>query len=152
MSANSWLTWLVIAGCITACSTTPETQSNKQVVDIPLAASPQNKGEVARATLAAQGDETGMLFFISGVPTGTTLPVRLYTYIYPGSCGALGAKPAYEMNKTVITDRLANEAAGLTLSRKAPVALNVLRSNGYAIVVRTSPQDGHLDIFCGNIT
>jgi hypothetical protein len=41
---------------------------------------------------------------------------------------------------------------GWTLSKKAPVALSELRSGGYAIVVRTGPADGNLDIFCGDIT
>jgi hypothetical protein len=152
MNMNCWMALLVVAGGISGCSTTTERQSDKQVVNIPLIAGPQNAGEIAQATLAAQGDETGVSFFISGVPIGTTLPVHLYTYIYPGSCEALGAKPAYEMNQTVTTNQMAGKRAGWTLSKKVPVALSVLRSNGFAIVVRTSPQDGNLDIYCGNIT
>ena len=151
MNMKSWLALLVVAGCISGCSTTPESRQDNQVVNIPLTAGPQNAGQIAQATLASQGDETAISFFISGVPTGTTRPVHLYTYLYPGSCESRAAKPAYEMNQTVSTNQV-NKRRGWTLSKKAPVALSELRSGGYAIVVRTSPADGNLDIFCGDIT
>jgi hypothetical protein len=152
MNMNPWLVLLVVVGLISGCSATTESRSGRQVVNIPLTASPQNLGQIAQATLVAEGDATEISFFLSGVPMGTTRPVRLYTYIYPGPCNALGAKPAYEMNQTVNTDQIAGDRPGWSLSKKVPVALSELRSKGYAIVVRTSPEDGNLDIFCGLIT
>lgn len=151
MNMKYWLPLMVVAGWVLGCSTTPESRRDNQIVNIPLTAGPHNVGHIAQATLAPLGDETAISFFIGGVPSGTTRPVHLYTYIYPGSCESLGAKPAYEMNQTVSTNKVTRRR-GWMLSKKAPVALSELRSVGYAIVVRTGPADGNLDIFCGDIT
>jgi hypothetical protein len=53
------------------------------------------------------------------------------------------------MNQTVTTALMSSPA--WHLSKKAPVALNELRSGGYAIVLRASPADGGFNLFCGNI-
>ncbi|WP_375739894.1 hypothetical protein [Pseudomonas boanensis] len=146
MSNLTWLALTLAVGVATGCATT-----DRQVVSIPLEATPQNAGHIAQATLAAVGERTSISVFIGGVPLGTTRPLRLYTYIYPGSCGRLAAKPAFDMNNTVVTQRWSG-TTGWWLSKSAPASLDQLRSGGYAIVVRTTPADGNRDIFCGNIT
>jgi hypothetical protein len=63
---------------------------------------PQNTGHIAQAALTPNGSGyTGISLFIGGVPETVSVPVHLYT-IYPGTCAALGERPAYEMNQTVI--------------------------------------------------
>jgi hypothetical protein len=150
MESKSWLAPLIVAGAIQGCSTPPVDGGGDRLIGVPLAAGPQNAGQLGQATLAASGDETAISFFIGGVPSGTTRPLHLYTFIYPGSCQSLGAKPAYDMNETVTTNPVARRR-GWTFSRRVPLAMSVLRAGGYAIVVRTSPADGNLEIFCGDI-
>ena len=147
MSSKPWLAAMLAAGLLSACMTSPESRA---VVNIPLKATQQNAGRIAQVSLYPQGEATGMSFVIGGVPQGVTRPVRLYTFVYPGSCEHLGAAPAYEMNQTVVTQPLTRRQ-GWTLSKSAPVALSELRAGAYAIVVRTSPANGSIDIFCGDI-
>ena len=150
MAPKSWLTPLIVAGAIQGCSTPPVDGGGDQPVSVPLAAGPHNVGQLGQATLTASGDGTAISFFIGGVPAGTTRPLHLYPFLYPGSCQRLGAMPAYEMNETVTTNPVARWR-GWTFSRRVPVAPSALRAGGYAIVVRTSPADGSLDIFCGDL-
>lgn len=150
MVARSWLASLIVAVAIQGCAASPMDGGGDELLSVSLAAGPQNVGQLGEVTLAASGDETAISFFIGGVPSGTTRPLHLYTYIYPGSCRSLGAKPAYEMNQIITTNPVARRR-GWTLSRRAPVTLSALRTGDYAIVVRTSPADGSLDIFCGDI-
>ena len=147
MSSKPWLAAMLAAGLLSACMTPPESRA---VVNIPLKATQQNAGRIAQVSLYPQGEATGMSFVIGGVPHGVTRPVRLYTFVYPGSCEHLGAEPAYAMNQTAITRPLTSRH-GWTLSKSAPVALSELRAGDYAIVVRTTPANGYVDIFCGDI-
>ena len=94
------------------------------------------------------GKQTGLSFFISGVPTGAVLPLRLYSFINKGSCAKPGPV-AYAMNDKVNTERQA--VRGWAFSRSAPVELSVLLAGEYSIVVRTAATDGNVDIFCGDI-
>jgi hypothetical protein len=148
---NNWPT-LVVAACLTGWyGTTVANPPDAGQVSVRLAASPQNAGRIAQVTLVPQGtSSTELVFFISGVPSAVTQPAHLYTYIYPGSCGNLGAKPAYAMNQQIVLgDHLPQRT--WQMSKLVPVTLNELRSGDYAAVVRTSPADGYADIFCGNI-
>ncbi|MNY29118.1 hypothetical protein D3C86_1631410 [compost metagenome] len=54
------------------------------------------------------------------------------------------------MNDKVNTESDAG-TRGWTFYRSAPVAMQELLSGKYALVVRTAPEDGNLDIFCGDI-
>lgn len=147
MNSTPWLAALLTAGMLSACMT-PAT--NPQVVNIRLNATEHNVGQIAQASLAAQGEATSLSFFIGGVPQWVIRPVRLYTFIYPGRCGHLGPSPAYAMNQTLVTHAVA-QRRGWTLAKSVPVALSELRAGGYALVVRTTPADGGVDIFCGDI-
>jgi hypothetical protein len=46
-----------------------------------------------------------------------------------------------------------NEAGsnGWSFYRNAPIATSELLSGQYSVVVRTSPEDGNVDIFCGDV-
>lgn len=143
MNVTNQLAVFMIAACICGCTT-----SSEQVMTVPLLATQRNSGQIANTTLASRGTQTGFSFIISGIPGGVSLPLRLYTFIYKGSCQQPG-KIAFSMNDQVNTERVA--VRGWTYSRNAPVAMSELLSGGYSIVVRTAPSDGNVDIFCGDI-
>jgi hypothetical protein len=94
---------------------------------------------------------------VSGVPPQlTTRPVHLYTFLYEGRCDRLPAQPLHALNDRVLArpGRAAGAApAGgpFAVSNTAPLSLDALRRARYAIVVRTSPADGKVELFCGNI-
>jgi hypothetical protein len=115
---------------------------------IELKASQRNLGELAWASFVPHGDSTAMVLNVSGVPSEFVRPVRLYTYIYRGSCDQLAASPAYALNDVVAPVR---RSAPFTLNKSVPLASTQLRSGGYAVVVRSSPPDGLIDLFCGDI-
>ncbi len=125
------------------------TTSSNQTVTIPLNATQRNLGQIANTTLAIQGNQTAFSFVISGVPSGTLRPLNLYTFINKGSCERPGPI-AYAMNDQINTNRI-SATRGWTYSRSAPVAMSELLSGGYSVVVRTTPADGNVDIFCGDI-
>jgi hypothetical protein len=116
---------------------------------IELKSTLRNQGEVAWASFAPNGDNTSMMLGMSGVPSYLVRPVRLYTYIYRGSCAQPPASPAYELNKVVVPVRQA--AAPFTLNKSVPLPASQLRSGGYSVIVRSSPPDGNIDLFCGDI-
>ena len=142
------LLFLAMAGLLGACANTNDAAGDARVLTVPLQAGPQNRGEIAEATLVARGEATDVNFFIGGVPSGTTRPLQLLTFIYPGSGAQLGPQPAYAMNSTV---HATIAGGGWKLGKTVPVALTSLRGGKYSIVVRTTPADRNLDIFCGTI-
>ncbi|VVN68439.1 hypothetical protein PS726_00247 [Pseudomonas fluorescens] len=144
MNVTNLLAVFMVATCICGCTT-----SSEQVMTVPLLATQRNAGQIANTTLAGRGTQTGFSFIISGIPSGVSLPLRLYTFIYKGSCEQPGPI-AFSLNDQVNTERAA--VRGWTYSRSAPVAMSELLSGGYSIVVRTAPSDGNVDIFCGDIT
>lgn len=151
MKIVSSLALAVAAGWICGCA------SRSEVTSVPLSATLYNPGHMAQATLAPMGNETVVWLFLSGVPLGSGSPVRLYTYVYLGSCANLGPKPAYDLNQSVNTQFYLSESGirsnrGIHLRKSVPLAYDALRSGGYALVVRGSPADGGHDIFCGNLS
>lgn len=134
---------LLVSASLFGCTT-----SSEHGISIPLAATRHNVGQIANTTLANWDQKTGFDFFISGVPTGTSLPLRIYTFIHKGSCQQPGPV-AYAMNDKVNTERAA--VAGWTFSRSAAIALPELLAGQYSIVLRSAPEDGNLDLFCGDI-
>lgn len=125
------------------------TSSSNHSMSLPLAATHQNMGHIANTTLTPVGDQTNFDFYITGVPTGTTLPLRIYSFVYKGSCQQPGPV-AYAMNDKVNTTSAAG-TNGWTFDRSAPIAMSELTSGKYSIVVRTTPEDGSIDLFCGDI-
>lgn len=149
MNAARYLALIIFAFGLCGCASTAG-DAKKELVEVRLNATPKNAGRIAQATLVPRGDETSISLVISGVPSFTARPVRLYTFIYPGSCAHPGASPAYELNNTVTTDRHFKGDVW-RMSKAAPVPLSVLRSGDYSLVLRTTPADGNYDIFCGDI-
>ena len=143
MNRSHSLAALMVTASLFGCTT-----SSNHGVSVPLVATRQNTGQIGNVTLADLGKETGFSFFISGAPSGSSLPLRLFTFIYKGSCQQPGPV-AYAMNDHVTTERQA--IRGWAFSRSAPVAMPVLLSGEYSIVVRSAPDSGNVDIFCGDI-
>ncbi len=143
MKLRNSLTALMVMTSLFGCAT-----SSNQSVSVTLVATRQNTGQIGNVALSDWGKQTGLSFFISGVPTGAVLPLRLYSFINKGSCAKTGPV-AYAMNDKVNTERQA--VRGWAFSRSAPVELSVLLAGEYSIVVRTAATDGNVDIFCGDI-
>lgn len=143
MKRTHLLAALLVATSLYGCTTSPN-----NVVSVPLTATRQNAGQIGNVSLADWGKQTGFSFFISGVPTGASLPLRLYAFINQGSCQQPGPV-AYALNDHVTTER--QPVRGWAFSRTAPVALSVLLSGDYSVVVRSAPDSGDVAIFCGDI-
>ncbi|MBK5354704.1 hypothetical protein JFU37_19690 [Pseudomonas sp. TH41] len=147
MKIVSSLALVVAVGCISGCSSVPDSQ----VTNVPLHATPINAGKIASPVMMASGNATVFWFAVSGEPMGSALPGRLSAYIYQGSCTNLGSKPAYDMNDGP-NARFYSSASLQYFWKSAPVAFDTLRTGGYALVVRQSPADGDRNIFCGNLS
>jgi hypothetical protein len=136
---------------------TGTTLNGTPMVVIRLNATPPNRGKVAVATLlpgvpdCCGSPRTELRVWISGVPNSTTLPPRVFTYIYPGQCGSLGPQPAYDLNRRTVA--LGNGLPGsiMWISRRVEAPFTELTTSDYALVLRTSPADGNVDIFCGDL-
>jgi hypothetical protein len=147
MDKKLWPTLVTSVGLTSVCAATLASAAASEPVTIHLTTARQDAGKFAQATLVPQGDATEIVLFVSGVPSNAALPPRLYTYVYPGTCGSLGAKPVVAMNQlTVLGDNVPYQ-----MTKLAPIALHELRTGDYALVVRTSPTDGYVGVFCGNL-
>lgn len=125
------------------------THSSSESVNLPLAGTHRNAGQIGRVTLTDVNSQTNLNVYITGVPTGTLLPPRIFTFINKGSCQQPGAT-AYALNDQVNTRSDAG-TKGWSFYRSAPVPLATLLAGGYSIVLRSAPSDGDTDIFCGDI-
>lgn len=143
MKSRYPLTALLIAAGLFGCAT-----SSNPGVNVTLTATRQNVGQIGNVSLADWGKDTGFSFFISGAPSGASLPLRLYAFVNRGSCAQPGPV-AYAMNDKVTTER--QPVRGWAFSRSAPVALSTLLAAEHSVVVRTAATDGSVDIFCGDI-
>ena len=124
-------------------------------VYVTLQATARNTGQIGRAFLLPEGGKTRVQVEVSGVPPMlATRPVHLYTYLYSGRCDQRSPKPAFSLLDRVLAQSPAGTSTlrgPYTVSNTAPVPLGRLLSSPYAIVVQTSPADGGVDIFCGNV-
>lgn len=124
-------------------------------VYVSLQATPRNAGQIGRAFLQPEGSGTRVQVEVSGVaPKLATRPVHLYTYLYKGRCDQRSAEPAFALLDKV----LAQSPAGTPSARGPYTVSNTVRlpfarvsAGPFAIVVRTSPADGGVDLFCGNV-
>jgi hypothetical protein len=149
MKMKTGLLYVTLAGILSACATPNDDSGASRTLNVPLRPGQQNIGAVAQATLVARGEVTDVRIFLSGpLPLGVSRMPQLFAFIYPGSCASQGPQPAFELNSTVTSFA---EIGGWRLIRTAAVSLEALRSGNYSIVVRTSPQDRNIDIFCGDI-
>ena len=134
-----------LAALATGCA---NTTADREVLTVRLKAGHHNGGAIAQASLVGRGGSTDITYQIGGVPVGMSRPLQLYTFIYSGTCTQLSAEPAYSMNNT--TQAIPTET-GWRLSKMAPVALDDLSSSPHALIVRSSPADGSIELFCGDI-
>ncbi|PTT99592.1 hypothetical protein DBR45_27150, partial [Pseudomonas sp. HMWF031] len=65
---------LVATASLFGCTT-----SSNQSASVTLVATRQNTGQIGNVALSDWGKQTGLSFFISGVPNGASLPLRLYS-------------------------------------------------------------------------
>jgi hypothetical protein len=150
---------LTVAAALAACADGREDRKEDGVgvVTVSLNATSRNAGQIGRAFLIPRAAETGVVVEVSGVPPQvTSRPVHLYTFFYEGACDRLPAQPAHALTDRVLAQS-GRSASGtpaggpFTVSNTAPMSLEALRHAGYAIVIRTSPADGDVAIFCGTI-
>ena len=122
-----------------------------------LSATGMNAGQVGKAFLRPQGDATVVTIEVSGLSVAATPPVQLYMAVFEGRCGSLGPRPKYALDKVVLVTETNNPTAlvpargPFSLTNTAPAPLSQLTSSPHALVVRTSPMDLNLEVFCGNL-
>jgi hypothetical protein len=144
---------LAVAVCTLAAGATGAEAADTTFVT--LQPTTTNRGQIGRAFLLPEGKGSRIQIEVSGVPAMlSTRPVHLYTYLYAGTCDRRSKEPAFSL----LTRVLAQSPSGgtsvrgpFTVSNTAPLPFDRLTAGPYAIVVRTSPADGNLDIFCGNV-
>ena len=141
------------AALMCGCAVTGDDRRSGDTVTFTLQAEPRNAGQVGSALMGAQGDKTLLVLNITGVPPWVVRPVQVYTFIYAGSCARHDATTAYALNDIVQAGLFSNSGmiGPFTLKKTVPVAMDTLRYGDYAIVLRTSPADGNVDIFCGDM-
>ena len=125
------------------------THPSNHSMNLPLTATHANPGKIATTSLTSVGDQTNFDFYITGVPVGTIMPPRIFTFINKGSCQQPGPV-AYALNDKVNTEPNAG-TGGWTFYRSAPIKMQDLLAGNYSVLLRTSPEDGNTDIFCGNV-
>lgn len=142
------LVWvLAISALVSSCSPS-RGPDEPRFSTVQLVAVGQNRGNIGQASLTAQGAVTGLNVFIGGVPAGVTRPVQVYSFIYAGRCGQLAAQPRFSLNSNV---RASAGNNGWYLNRNVPLSLADLRAEPHALVLRSSPANRSLELFCGDI-
>ncbi len=144
MRANYALCVLLACSALAACAGSDKSR----LLTLELMPGPQNLGHIAQASLTEQGANTGISIFVGGVPASMGRPLQIYSYIYPGSCSNLAVQPAFSLNENVRAERTSN---GWYLSKRLAVSLASLSAQPYALLLRSSPADNSLTLFCGDI-
>jgi hypothetical protein len=148
---------VAIALQASACDTTSYRAAREELVVIDLVASRRNTGETGKAFLLPRGEATQVRIDVSGSAVPVAVPAQLYMFIYEGRCGSLSAQPKYSLTQVVQASSALNPASlgsgpgPWMLSNPVPAPLAVLRGTPHALVVRTSPADANVDLFCGNL-
>jgi hypothetical protein len=134
----------MLLGC---ASPTPTPQA--ATVHLVLPGVGTNVGRLATADLIERSGHTDVVSEVYGVPAWVTLPVHIYTYVYQGSCARLGPV-AYSATDRVLT--FANTARSVfTVRNSIPANLQQLRSQPFALVLKSSPADADALLFCGEL-
>lgn len=124
-------------------------------MSIQLMATQSNAGQTGKATLHPQSEKTLVDIIISGVPSFTSPPVHLYSYVYEGTCESHKPQPRFALTRKVLAATDFRPLASgpirgpFNLSESMPITLQTIRASQHAISVRTSPADGNFEIFCG---
>ncbi|MEN6463980.1 MAG: hypothetical protein ABFD62_02240 [Syntrophaceae bacterium] len=123
---------------------------NRKTLEVKLKTTNYTSGGLGKAIFVESGEINEVIIYITGMSRDwISRPVHIYTYIYPGTCKSLGEKPAYEMNETTIMNRVIDNEWKVT--KRLPVKLSKLLEGSYAIVIRSTPADENMDLFCGDI-
>lgn len=150
MKRTKWLALVMALGCVAMSAPSAADDAARNLLTIRMKAYPQNAGRVAEVTLVARKEQTELVFIVSGVPSMVTMPPHLHTYIYPGTCASRGDRPVYVISSpSVLGDRVPMRSN--TMARRVLIPLASLVAADHAIVLRTSPADGFIDIFCGDV-
>jgi hypothetical protein len=149
--------WAAAALLLTlqGCASQPGTEDNRRAF-VKLVATNANAGEIGQATLRPRDGSTLVMLNFSGVPSDTTLPVHVYTYIVEGRCDAVPDRAAYALNDRVLPDPAAGGSVMSTkgpfvLSHEADVRFDEVMSGRFALVLRTAPADRDRAIFCADL-
>jgi hypothetical protein len=147
------LTVTLIAVLVVGCAATADSPRAPGTLTFPIGATQRNAGETGSALMGPQGDKTVIRLTISGVPPWVARPVQLYTFVYAGSCSEHAVRPVYALNEIVQAQLLGNGGRNgpYTLEKTVPASIDALRSAPHALVIRTSPADGNVDIYCGDM-
>lgn len=142
------LVWVLAASALVGSCSQSRGPDEPRFSTLQLVAGGQNRGNIGQASLTAQGAVTGLNIFIGGVPAGVTRPLQVYSFIYAGRCGQLAAQPRFALNSNVRANAGNN---GWYLRRSVPLSLAALRAEPHALVLRSSPANRSLELFCGDI-
>jgi len=148
---------VAVATQISGCDTAGYRATANDITTVELNASRKNAGATGKAFLIPRGNDTQVRIDVSGSNVPVTAPVQLYMFVYEGHCGTLGTQPKYTLTQVVQAQsalnptNLGSGAGPWRLANTAPASIAVLRGTPHAIVVRTSPADANVDLFCGDI-
>jgi hypothetical protein len=135
---------------LAGCAATPATRpSDPAVQHILLEATPLNAGRVGDIYLLRREHGTDIVLKVSGVTGWVTRPVHLYVQLHEGTCASPSPQPLLALTDRVLTRR--DPDGFLTLRHMLPIALDTLGGSDLAIVVRSSPADANMPLFCGNL-
>ena len=101
---------------------------------------------MAWADLRRQGDRTWVVIALSDVPPEPVDP-SLIAEIYEGTCGSLSRAPVRAVENTLAGYLPAPYYVGGLLK----ISLETLLHDPHAIVVKTGPEAGGVELACGNI-
>ncbi len=125
-------------------------------ITVQLEATSNNPGKTGTAILVPVGKKTGMTIEISGVPNDTPRPIHLYAVLFEGSCAKRNSKPMYVQTKPGLARSLVDPSAigafigPAQISQDVPIPFDKLQTTPFAISVRLGPEDGNIEIFCGD--
>ena len=126
-----------------------EAEDKNNRLFIRLKGSRWNPAAAGTANFVATDETIRVNLVLSGISKFISRPLRILTFIYPGSCENLGEAPAYELNKIKKTNDKGSDTWGT--SKTIPVALHSLIEGDYALIIRSTPADGNRDLLCGDI-
>jgi hypothetical protein len=102
---------------------------------------------LGHADLVFRPGGTDVVVWIAPV-NGLTRPQHLYTYVHQGSCANLGQR-ASEAPRRVLGYR---ETASLwTVRNTINLNADTLKTSPHALTVWSSPPDGNLMLYCGDL-
>ena len=136
---------VIAAWALAACAAPSAPDAQR----VGLTASSYNAGAIGHAQLIGRDQQTDVVLTVSGMSSWIARPVHLYAYVHEGSCEQPSTRPQYALTDRVLTRRGAD--GFLTLTSTLPVSLAALRGGPHALLVRSSPADANLPLFCGDL-